>query len=187
MLKTERFRRREDQLSEAIKPQKMQSIWKKYVRQNLRDQAIYDLHDNYDFHIHKRDRLFTAVTSVCQGTYQPRRPIRLRSEKKNGVARHLVILNPEDALVLEALCEYLSPCIRKAQPSSNAYYSRNLRQPKSASDVDETFGYPWWILWPEFQKKILEFAEEKKILVVTDVATYYDTIDFTQLRNFIAS
>ncbi len=85
------------------------------------------------------------------------------------------------------MCEYLRPIIQSKQPSNNAYFSRNTVQPKSASDIDETFGYPWWILWPEFQKRILEFAEHKNYLIVTDVANYYDTIDFGQLRNYIAS
>ena len=90
-------------------------------------------------------------------------------------------------MILESLCEYLRPIIQSKQPSNNAYFSRNKVQPKSASDLDETFGYSWWILWPEFQKRILEFAEHKNYLVVTDVANYYDTIDFGQLRNYIAS
>ncbi len=83
-LKTDRFRDRENQLSEALKIKTMQSIWKQYLRQNLRDQAIFDLHDNYDFHIHIENKLSTIVSSVLEGIYQPQKPIRLRKEKKNG-------------------------------------------------------------------------------------------------------
>jgi hypothetical protein len=187
MLKTDRFRRREEQLAEVLKKEKMEAIWKRYVKEYLRDQPITDLHDNYDFHINIKNRLSTVNASVLDGLYQPRRPIRLRSEKQHGISRHLIVLEPEDALVMEALGEHLSPIIRRSQPSKNAYYSRNLPKPKSVTDIDDTFGYPWWILWPEFQKRILEFAQEKNFIIVTDVATYYDTVDFTQLRNFIAS
>lgn len=103
------------------------------------------------------------------------------------MSRQLVFLNPSDALVIEAVADFIFPHIKNAQPCNNAYFSRNQAQPKGPADVDETFGYPWWILWPQFQSKILEFAQQRKCVVVTDVATYYDTIDFGRLRNFLSS
>lgn len=187
MLNTRRFSKREQQLSRVFTVEKMKGIWEKYIRSNLRKQPINDLHDYYDFHIHRKERLLTIRNSILNGIYQPNRPTRFRLEKKNGVVRHLVIIAPEDALVLEAIAEHLLPIVQNAQPSNNAYYSRNFKQPKSATEVDDTFSYPWWILWPEFQKKILDFTKEKSVMVVTDIANYYDNINFSQLRNFIAS
>lgn len=187
MLKTARFRVREEQLSKALHPQKMSALWKSHVRSVLRDQSITDLHDYYDFHINLENRIEAIRSAIFQGIYQPFRPIRVRSEKKHGLSRQLVILNPDDALVFEALGDFLIPIIESAQPSKKAYFSRNRLQPKSPDDVDENFGYPWWILWPQFQKRILEFSQKRKYTVVTDVANYYDGIDFVQLRNYISS
>ncbi|NJN32347.1 MAG: RNA-directed DNA polymerase, partial [Synechococcales cyanobacterium RM1_1_8] len=187
MLNTDRFREREDQLAQALEVNAVEALWQRYVRNNLRKQPIKDLHDYYDFHLNRRERISITVTSILNGVYQPRQALRLRSEKQNGIARQLVILCPEDALILEALCEHLSSTIRECQPSQNAFYSRNLPQPRSIRDIDETFGYAWWELWPEFQDRILNFAQNHAFLAITDVANYYDSIDFVQLRNYIAS
>jgi hypothetical protein len=187
MLKTARFRVREDELDKALHPQRMAALWKKHIRSVLRDQPVKDLHDYYDFHINLEYRIIAIRSAIFQGIYQPLRPIRVRSEKKYGITRQLVILNPDDALVFETIGDYLVPIIEKNQPSAKAYFSRNRIQPKSPEDVDENFGYPWWILWPQFQKQILEFSQRYKYTVVTDVANYYDSIDFGQLRNYLSS
>jgi len=187
MLKTGRFRERESQLEKALNPKKMESLWKKHVRSSLRNQALSDLHDYYDFHIHIKNRIQSVKSLVLTGIYQPSRPIRVRSEKQLGMSRHIVILTPQDALVLETIADFLMPIIKKAQPCKCSYFSRNQSQPKTPANIDETFGYPWWILWPQFQKRILQFTEEKEYTVTTDVATYYDNIGFTKLRNFLSN
>lgn len=186
MFKTKRFRNREIQLENALNPYKMDSLWKSHVRDTLRNQAINDLHDHYDFHLHRKNRIKSIITTVLNGNYQPEKPIRIRSEKSHGMSRHLVFLNPEDALVIESVAVFIMPIIQKAQPCDNSFFSRNHKLPKGPESVDDSFAYPWWLLWPQFQKRILDFAEHRKITVVTDVATYYDTIDFTRLRNFIS-
>jgi len=185
--KTGRFRHREDELKKALSEPELISLWNSYIRDYLRSQVIYDLHDHYDFHINRSPRIQTIIDKILNGKYKPESPIRYRSEKGNGIARQLVILFPEDAIVIEAIGQYLLKKIKKAEPTNRAYYSRNHRRPKGPENVDETFGYPWWILWPEFQEQILNFTNKYKTIVVTDVATYYDNIDFIQLRNFLSS
>lgn len=187
MLNTPRFRIREDDLKKALYPQKMEYLWRNNVKSILRDQPFWDLHDYYDFNINLLHRIESIRESIFDGTYQPARPIRVKSEKKVGISRQLVILFPEDALVFESIGEYLFHLIIKSQPSQKAFFSRNQRQPKSIIDFDVNAGYPWWILWPEFQKQILEFAHNCKYTIVTDISNYYDCIDFNQLRNYLAS
>jgi len=187
MFKTKRFRAREAQLERALNTKRMEAIWKNYVRDTLRKQPISDLHDHYDFHINRKNRIKSLIATVLNGNYQPARPLRIRSEKSHGMSRHLVFLNPEDAIVLESVADFIMPIIKKAQPCDNSYFSRNHKQPKGPENVDDSFAYPWWVLWPQFQKRILEFANHRKVTVVTDVATYYDTIDFIRLRNYISS
>lgn len=165
----------------------MVGLWKNRIRSLLRDQPFNDLHDYYDFHLHIDNRIRAIINSILDGTYQPSRPIRVKSEKKFGITRQLVVLYPDDALVLEVVGDFLAKIVNDAQPSKKAFFSRNHVQPKSIADFDKNFGYPWWILWPEFQKEIMEFTQKRKYTVVTDVANYYDSIDFCQLRNFLAS
>ncbi|WP_210092765.1 RNA-directed DNA polymerase [Ruegeria sp. HKCCSP346] len=41
--------------------------------------------------------------------------------------------------------------------------------------------------WKRFQKQVLKFSRENKYVVVTDVANFYDFINFKHLRNIVAS
>lgn len=41
--------------------------------------------------------------------------------------------------------------------------------------------------WKRFQKQVLKFSRENKYVVITDVANFYDFINFKHLRNIIAS
>jgi hypothetical protein len=58
--------------------------------------------------------------------------------------------------------------------------------PGSVEQVDGTFAYPWWILWPQFQDRIWTFTESHPFMVVTDIANYFDSIPLISLRNAIA-
>jgi hypothetical protein len=45
----------------------------------------------------------------------------------------------------------------------------------------------WWILWPQFQQRILKFTDSYQYIVVTDIANYFDCIPLASLRNTLAS
>jgi hypothetical protein len=153
----------------------------------MRKQSLLDLHDYYDFH-RNQDRLIEAIkTKIIQGNYKPKPPQIIRLEKKYGVCRHIQIPSPEDALVLQTIVEILSPLIKKAQPSDRAFYSRSHhQQPKKESDIDESFPYAWWELWPAFQKIIYDFTSTFDYIVVTDIANYFDNVSLACLRNVIS-
>ena len=164
----------------------MKKAWK-IVRQGMRKQTLLDLHDYYDFH-KNQDRLIETIrTEIMRGDYKPKLPQIIRLEKKYGVCRHIQIPSPEDALVLQTIVETLAPLISKAQVSKRAYYSRSHSKPKNESDIDESFPYTWWELWPAFQKKIYEFTSTFDYIVVTDIANYFDNISLVHLRNTISS
>lgn len=166
---------------------KMDTAWKKYVKEGMRKQALLDLHDYFDFHRHKTQILKSVSNQIKEGIYRPKPHYEIVVEKKLGVCRHQLIPSPEDAVVLQTIVESLSPVIRNAQPSERAYYSRSHSRPKSEADIDETFPYAWWELWPKFQEKIYEFTQTFNYVVVSDISNYFDNIIFQQLRNVLAS
>ena len=164
----------------------MKQAWK-IVWRGMRKQTLLDLHDYYDFHTNQDRLIETIKTEIIRGDYKPKPPQIIRLEKKYGVCRHIQIPSPEDALVLQTIVETLSPLISKAQASDRAYYSRSHSKPKNESDIDESFPYAWWELWPVFQKKIYEFTSTFDYVVVTDIANYFDNISLVHLRNTISS
>lgn len=177
-------------LRNAFQQSGMEAAWKKTVRTGLRKQVIKDLHDFYDFHRHYRTLLGRVSQNIIAGQYRPRPAEVARLEKSNGISRVVQLLAPEDAVVLQTLVEQLEPRIRAHQPTKCAFYSRSHEtgnKPPSVEDIDDTFAYPWWMLWPEFQTRIYKFTAVFPYIVVTDIANYYDNISFAQLRNCIAS
>ena len=187
MFQTVRFRGRQRDLEDALHPERLKAVWKRYVRAALRDQPIPDLHDYYDFHIHLDNRVRVLRDTVLGGLYQPALPLRVRLERHHGVSRQIVLLGPTDALLLDCLANYLLPLLGKVQPSKKAYFSRNQGQPPDLADFEGNLGYPWWILWPKVQEEIFGFTRKHPFIVTADVASFYDTVDFSQLRNYVAS
>ncbi|WP_432735107.1 RNA-directed DNA polymerase [Maridesulfovibrio sp. FT414] len=184
MLKSERFTSRGNELGSAIQYSFLMNSWKN-IRSDLRQYPYRDLHDYYDFHVHKRNKIQALVEQILDGRYQPSFPIRLRAEKSKGLARHIIVPCPEDSLVLEVVCQALIK--RIVLPETKSFFSRKHGGAPSIENVDpKDTHYFWWELWPEFQRKIFGFVSENSYVVVTDVANYYDGIDFVKLRNYIS-
>ena len=165
----------------------MNRVWQAYVKIGLRSQGLLDLHDYYDFHRNREALIEIIKNQILDGNYRPKPPHIIRAEKKYGLCRHLQIPTPEDAIVLQALVETLAPIIKANQPTERAYYSRSHSAFIGEESIDGSFPYPWFKLWPEFQKRIYKFTSTFKYLVVTDIANYFDNISFDRLRNVISS
>ncbi|WP_421535662.1 hypothetical protein [Priestia sp. D3YE.R1] len=184
---TPRLNERVLNLDECFNPKKMEEVWKKYVKEAMRGQALLDLHDYFDFHRNKAEILRSISNQIRKGIYRPKPHYEIVVEKKLGICRHQLIPSPEDAVVLQSIVESISPIIKTAQPSERAFYSRSHGGPKSEADIDEKFPYAWWELWPQFQEKIYDFKQTFAFIVVTDISNYFDNIIFRQLRNVLAS
>lgn len=172
-------------LDRALSVGNLERAWKGSVRTGLRRQSLEDLHDFLDVHRNLKSFSKRLRESVIAGHYVPRAPEFVLMEKRDGISRRLAIPDPGTALALQAMVDQLEPRLRAAQPTQNAFYSRSHSH-TSVEDFDGPFGYPWWLLWPEFQKRILGFTKNHPHLVVTDVANYFDSVPLRALRNTIA-
>ena len=172
-------------LEAALSSSAMKKAWKT-VRMGLRSQPMQDLHDFLD--VHRTFEAFAARvrSDVLAGVYRPASPEFALLEKRDGITRRLAIPEPRDALLLQCVVEVVEPKLKAAQPSQSAYYSRS-HTPLSVEVVDNTFGYPWWILWPEFQERIYKFTDDFPFVVIADIANYYDCIPLAGLRHGIAA
>ncbi len=157
------------------------------MRDGLRHQPVLDLHDYHDFHRSSEGLLGVLESDIADYVYRPKRAQPIRLEKAAGVSRILHLLAPEDAVVLQTIVEVISPEIKGAQPSKNAFYSRSHGHVENPGALDDTFGYMWWQMWPEFQSRILGFTKDFPCLVVTDIADYFDSIPLSSLRNALSS
>lgn len=165
----------------------LSKIWRSVVRSQMRQLDILDLHDYYDFNFNIEDRASEVRNQVLKGQYKSTSPLIYRLEKKYGICRHIMIPSPSDALVFQTITEYLAPLVKDATPTEKAYYSRDKHQIKLPHQLEGESAYPWFILWPRFQKEILHFSKKCDYLVVTDVTNFFDNIGLRELRHIVSS
>jgi hypothetical protein len=179
--------KRLNELSGILHPARMKRVWKETVRDGLRDQLVLDLHDYLDIHRNLDAIVDRVRADILSGNYRPTEPDVFTVEKKLGIPRRLVLPSATDAVVLQAIVDVLEERVRKAQPCKNAFYSRSHGRMPSVEKFTRAFGYPWWHLWPEFQKKIWKFSREARYTVTTDISNYFDCIALDRLRRKIAA
>ncbi len=157
------------------------------MRQQLRRQAIIDLHDYYDFNSTISAQADSIIERVLSGQYRAEVPVVFKLEKKLGICRHMMIPSPSDALVFQVLSDGLYEELMKAQPSKKAFYARDRHTLKLPHEVAMEQSYPWYKLWPKFQEQIWGFSKSFPLLVTTDITNYFDNIGFEELRRVIAA
>ncbi len=172
-------------LEDVLSPDHLEKSWKT-VRKGLRDQGIADLHDHLDVHRARQAFMARVRKDVLSGTYRPREATVVRLEKNLGITRRLVLPTPADAVLLQAISDAISDVVIAQAPTRNSYYSRSHRPP-NIEDWEESPEYPWWILWPEFQRRIWGFSRSHDYVILTDIANYFDTIPLYLLRNKLAA
>lgn len=181
---TKRLDARRRRLREVFSPSAMAAAWKTYVREGLRGQEVSDLHDYNDFHWNRAELFHALSAALLAGRYAPTRSIPVRIEKKLGISRTLVIPSPHDALVLQCIVESLLPAALRRQPSANSFFSRShgFIKPEIRFHKD----YIWFRRWRQFSKLRLEITSAHSCVCTTDIANYYDNIDYGHLRNMLS-
>lgn len=184
-MQTERFNRlRKKELEKVFDKKKMVAIWRTIVKEQLRSQDIRDLYDCYDLNFNIEERVLAIRSTILKGTYKASSPLIYRLEKRYGICRHMVIPQPIDALVLQTLTEAIVDDVIGKQPSKKAFYARARKNVKKIDDLD-SYGMSIKQLWINLQKIIYKFSEEKKLLVLTDLSNYYDSINTNELQKVI--
>jgi hypothetical protein len=177
---------RKRDLSNLFTTQNLSTIWRDIVRTQMRSLSIVDLHDYHDFSANIKERAEVIRNRILKAQYKASSPLIYRIEKRYGVCRHIMIPAPSDALVFQTITEYLAPLLKKTQPTEKAYYSRDKHVLKLPHQFQQT-RYPWFILWPKYQKEIWKFTDDCDYLVVTDITDFFDNIGLRELRHIISS
>jgi hypothetical protein len=186
MSQSPRFKLRQKEIAEVINKGRLKATWKNKVRSTLKDQFLPDPIDFYDYQTNINRITDRLAANVLSGNYVPRSPKRITKEKSKGLCRLLTIPHPLDVLVLQCLSDALYADIKNAQPTKKAFFEPSDH---SLSPNDALFATPQYgsfKSWLNFQKELLKFAHQRNWIVVTDIANYYDFINYTHLRNVIA-
>jgi hypothetical protein len=163
----------------------IRSTWTKNVRQQVKKQALQDIIDFRDFDQDIDITVSNLKNAVLTGLYEPKPAKRFLIEKSQGLCRQMTVVHPQDLLVLEMLSRIVHADLTKAAPTKKAYFQPNDGNFKNRFlPLDEQYGS--FASWKRFQQRVFQFAEECNYVIVTDVANFFDFIDFRHLRNIIA-
>jgi len=180
---------RSKDLEKVFKVENLVDTWRNVVRSQLRSLDILDLYDYYDFNFFIKSKAALIRRKILDAQYRISQPYVYKLEKKYGVCRHILLLSPSDALTLQTIVDMgLANQLLAAQPTKKSYYSRDGNSPqKLPNRIKSVEDYSWLGKWKKFQKDIWNFSQQRKFLVVTDLANYYDNIGLRELRHIISS
>jgi len=181
-----RFQVRKSDIRQVVNVHRLARLWKKRVRPKIKEQFIVDPIEHLDFQIDLKNRCSQLEERVTAGQYAPSSAHRILIEKSKGLCRQVLIINVEDALVLQCLSDSFFKDLNKNAPSSNAYYEPD-RQIFSKNDIFSAPRYGSFHAWLQFQQRLFAFSKERNYLVITDIANFYDFISYDHLRNIISS
>lgn len=184
---TDRFKEiRKTILKRVFDKRNITSIWRTIVKNQLRSLDLKDIYDYYDFNYNIDDRATAIRNEILGGAYKAQSPLIYKIEKKLGICRHLMIPQPTDAVIMQVITEAIYLKIQEKQPSKNAFYSRDRHSVDFSHRISDTeYEKNWRKQWKKLQKKIYSFSSSKKLIAVTDLTNYFDSIDLTALRESI--
>ena len=182
-MKSPKFSLREAELRIVINQERLKFTWKEKLRQQMRGQYLPDPLEFLDIHseIDVVARDIAAV--VFGGSYTAKPPSRYLIEKSKGLCRQIVLPDVRDALVLQCLSDALWHDIKGKAPTTKSFFDIVDNTFKTGADGN---GYGPFKSWLQFQKEIFKFSKDRKYVVITDIANYYDFIRYDHLRNTIA-
>ncbi|RWF35704.1 MAG: RNA-directed DNA polymerase [Mesorhizobium sp.] len=160
---------------------RLEEKWRKKTRYDLKRQVFPDPVEYLDFQSSIDAVIARIRSAIRRGNFGVSQPRRYHVEKTLGLCR--LQTSVEAAIILQCLSDKLYSDIKKQSPSKNAFFEP---QDHSFKPTDEQ-EYGTFKSWKKFQEKILNFRDENKFVVVTDISNYYDFIDLVQLRNVITS
>ena len=174
-------------LNTHVNPNKIRDAWKKKTKHQLRKQAIWDLIEFRDLDQSIKETAERISNDISSAKYQVNCPKNYLVEKSRGLCRQMTLAHPEDLLVLQCLSSALQSQIDNNSPSQSAFYQPgDMKWSKGKMTIDVS-DYGALASWKRFQKAILNFQNENEFVVVTDIANFYDFINFNHLRNIVSS
>ena len=185
-MQSPKFKFLQQDLDEVFQLKYLEYEWKKTVKEKIRKQLIFDPIEYRDYDAEHRYHATQVRKEILSGNYTVRPPKRYLVEKSKGLCRQMTLVHPRDLLVLERLAKSIYYELKTKAPSKSAFF-----EPDDGSFIrgfgHKDFQYGSYASWKRFQKAVFGFAEENKYVVVTDVANFYDFINFQHLRNIISS
>lgn len=185
-MESPKFKFIQKEINDTFDRKLLREEWKKRIGYQLRKQIVFDPIEYRDFSANLDGMISQIRVEIGGGTYQVRPVRRYLVEKSRGLCRMMTAIHPRDLLVLERLARSMYFELKQKAPSKSSFFEPddgNFKKGFEQSDI----GYGSFASWKRFQKVVFGFAKENEFIVVTDIANFYDFINFQHMRNVISS
>lgn len=177
----------EPSIKSCTGPSQLISAWKKKVKPQLRKQVLWDLIEFRDVDHDIGTLSHQMSQDISEAAYQVSKPKTYLVEKSRGLCRQMTLVRPQDLIILQCLSSRLHSQIIRNSPSKAAFFQPGDMEWSAGKMTISDDDYGAVASWKRFQKQVLKFSRENKFVVITDVANFYDFINFKHLRNIVAS
>lgn len=184
-MKSPKFKFIQPELDAVFTLSALDEEWKKRVGYQIRKQLIFDPIEYRDYKENSKEIIKKVRSDVLGSLYTVSDSKRYLVEKSKGLCRQMTLIHPRDLLVLERLSRSFYYELTQKAPSKAAFFEPDYGKfVKGLEQADRQYGS--YASWKRFQKAVFGFAAENRYIVITDVANFYDFINFHHLRNIIS-
>ncbi len=145
---------------------------------------VRDPLDYLDFAINLDKNLDLLVYEVNSHKYHPAKPYLHLSAKNKGINRPTVVFDIKDALVYRFCVEQIEDeLFDKTRNNKNIRGGIKITANKNNNGDD--YYEKWFKDWKEYQEALEKSLNDKKYLVITDIASYFENINILVLKDLI--
>jgi len=181
---------KQDRDFEALwQSRRLKSTWKA-IRAGLKKCDARDSLDYLEFDLFVDDRIKILRKAVTTGSYTPAEPGLFELAKERGAFRVMSVLTAEDALVYRHLVDDIYRRAQRDEPGGVYFAQGQPTVPVGPecrkNDLDSyEDGWQLWIRYHQYRTKTL-LNTIAKVLVVTDVTNYFESIQHELLLEHLA-
>lgn len=152
---------------------------------NFKKLFVRDAIDNLDFIFEQNLYLTSLIESVVEGTYLPQKPYLHCSAKSKGIDRPTVSISIEDSIIyrycLEQVQNDLLAKIRNKNIRGGVRIT-SIRTESGDFEYEKSF-----LDWKSHINEVATGLGNHKYAVVTDIASYFENINITFLKDLVRS
>ncbi len=174
------------------------SLWKSWkdLRKELKKSSVRDIVDFIDFDVNPDVWINRLLARVASGSYEPEVPIRFTLGKSKGFSRTMTLPAVPDLVLYRTIVNYLYNRSR-GRHHKNVYFlqdtltkiqraalSEGKNRMEEARDFEEVEGqyrftgrqsFYNWLRFSQYRKHLI-YEEAHEVIVVTDIANFFDTV-----------
>ncbi len=146
---------------------------------------VRDPVDYIDFESNLNESLDSLISEITKNRYNPQRPFLHASPKNKGINRPTVVFDVIDAIVYRFCIEQIEDVLFEKARQKNI--RGGIKITPNRLPGGEEFYEKWFKDWTDHLNGILESLKDKKFLVNTDIASYFENINILVLKDLVRS